>query len=76
MKSLRPKPAPNRLKVLRAQYGVKQWEVAYRLGIGQPAYNALENGKSTPTPEQKATLAKLFNTTPDAIFTSDAEAVA
>lgn len=50
----------NRLKVLRAEHGITQMDLAQELGIGRDRYWRIENGYETPTDQELARLAKVL----------------
>jgi transcriptional regulator with XRE-family HTH domain len=52
---------PNiRLRVLRAERGVSQMDIAAKAKIKQNRYWRIENGYATPTKDERAALAKIF----------------
>lgn len=61
-------PPTNRLRVLRAELGLSQMEVAFRLGCGHNRYWRIENGYYEPTGDELAVLCQLFNTKASKIF--------
>ena len=58
----------NRLKVLRAEKGWSQADLAERLGVARQSVNAIETGKSDPSLPLAFRIAKLFGLTVEAIF--------
>ena len=59
----------NRLRVLRAERGWSQGEVALRLGgVSRQAINAIETGKHDPSLELAFRLAALFELRIDEVF--------
>jgi transcriptional regulator with XRE-family HTH domain len=46
----------------RKALGLSQTEVASELGVSRPTYTLIEIGEREPTPQQKALLAKILNT--------------
>lgn len=58
----------HRLRVLRAEYGLSQMDVAARLGCGHNRYWRIENGFTDPTADEQKQLARLFQTTIADIF--------
>ncbi len=66
----------NRLKVLRAERDWSQADLAERLGVSRQTINAIETGKYDPSLPLAFKLADLFETTIEALFTPDSEAVA
>ena len=61
----------NRLKVLRAERNWSQADLAERLQVSRQSVNAIETGKYDPSLPLAFKLAKLFETTIEAIFTED-----
>ncbi len=61
----------NRLKVLRAERGWSQAELAERLGIARQSVNAIENGKADPSLPLGLRIARLFGQPVEAIFEDD-----
>ena len=59
----------NRLRILRAERSWSQADLAERLEVSRQSVNAIETGKFDPSPSFK--LARLFNTTIEAIFTDE-----
>lgn len=62
----------NRLRVLRAERDWSQADLAQRLEVSRQSVNAIETGKFDPSLPLAFRLARLFETTIEAIFT-DAE---
>lgn len=58
----------NRLRVLRAEYGWSQADVADRLGISRQAVNAIETGRFDPSLPVAFRLARLFGQSIEDIF--------
>lgn len=54
-----------RLRILRAERNLTQQRVAYEINMGQPAYNAIENGRSSPSMQTLIILADYFNVSLD-----------
>lgn len=52
----------NNIKFLRKQMGLRQEDIAIKLGVTRQTINAIENNKYNPTLELAMRLAKLFNT--------------
>lgn len=50
--------ARNRLRVLRAECGVSQLDLAIAIGMSRDRYWRYENGYDTPSPAEQARLAK------------------
>ena len=63
----------NRLRVLRAERGWSQEELGLRTGVSRQAINAVETGRFDPSLPLAMKLAKVFDTTVEAIFTLDPE---
>lgn len=53
----------NNIKYLRKQMGLRQEDVAKKLGVTRQTINAIENDKYNPTLELSMKLAKLFKNT-------------
>ena len=62
------KPLNNRLRVLRAEQGWSQAELAKRLDISRQSVNAIETGKFDPSLPLAFKLARLFDSSIEAIF--------
>jgi putative transcriptional regulator len=58
----------NRLKVLRAEKGWSQAELAERLEVARQSVNAIETGKSEPSLSLAFRIARLFGLRIDEIF--------
>ena len=58
----------NRLRVLRAEKGWTQAELAERLGVSRQAVNALETEKHDPTLDLAYRIAALFEAAVEDIF--------
>mgnify|MGYP000925800886 FL=1 len=58
----------NRIKVLRKELGLRQEDVADRLGVTRQTIIAIENDKYNPTLELAMKLARLLNTPVEEIF--------
>ena len=63
----------NRLRVLRAECGWSQSELADRLGVSRQTVNAVERGKYDPSLPLAFKIAGIFGRPIDAIFTPDFE---
>ncbi|MGB7983848.1 MAG: helix-turn-helix transcriptional regulator [Terracidiphilus sp.] len=61
----------NRLKVLRAERNWSQADLAERLEVSRQSVNAVETGKFDPSLPLAFRLARLFETTIEAIFTDE-----
>ena len=62
----------NRLRILRAERNWSQADLAERLEVSRQSVNAIETGKFDPSLPLAFKLARLFNTTIEAIFTEEA----
>jgi putative transcriptional regulator len=58
----------NRLRVLRAERGWSQAELAERHNIARQSINAIENGKADPSLPLGMRIARLFGQPVEAIF--------
>lgn len=61
----------NRLRVLRAERNWSQADLAGRLEVSRQSVNAIETGKFDPSLPLAFKLARLFETTIEAIFTEE-----
>lgn len=61
-------PVKNRLRVLRAERGWSQQELGNRVGVSRQAINAVETGKFDPSLPLALKLARIFETTVEAMF--------
>lgn len=61
----------NRLRVLRAEAGISQNELAMRLGVSRQTINAVETDKYDPSLPLALRLAKVFGVPVDEIFLDD-----
>jgi putative transcriptional regulator len=61
----------NELRVLRAQRNWSQADLAERLEVSRQSVNAIETGKFDPSLPLAFKLARLFETTIEAIFTDE-----
>jgi putative transcriptional regulator len=61
----------NRLRVLRAELGWSQAELAERLGVSRQTVNAVETGKYDPSLPLAFMLARTFKRTIEDIFDSE-----
>jgi putative transcriptional regulator len=66
----------NRLKVLRAEREWSQADLAHRLEVSRQSVNAIETGKFDPSLPLAFKLARLFETTIEAIFVDEDSAPA
>ena len=62
----------NRLRVLRAERGWSQADLAQRLEVSRQSVNAIETGKYDPSLPLAFRIARLFSTTIEAIFRDEA----
>jgi transcriptional regulator with XRE-family HTH domain len=53
----------NRLKVLRAERGLVQYDVAERLGVNINRYWQIENDRTDPTADELKKLIRIFGVT-------------
>jgi len=63
----------NRLRVLRAERAWSQADLAERLEVSRQSVNAIETGKFDPSLPLAFKLARLFETTIEAIFNDETE---
>lgn len=63
----------NRLKVLRAERGWSQAELAMRVGVSRQTVNAVETGKFDASLPLALKLARVFGVQVEQIFELDAE---
>jgi putative transcriptional regulator len=63
----------NRLRVLRAERSWSQADLAQRLEVSRQSVNAIETGKYDPSLPLAFKLARLFETTIEAIFTDESQ---
>lgn len=61
----------NWLKVLRAEHGWSQQDLAERLGVSRQSVNAIETGRYDPSLPLAFTIAELFGLPIEAIFSRD-----
>ena len=62
----------NRLRVLRAERGWSQADLADRLQVSRQSVNAIETGRFDPSLPLAFRLARLFSTAIEQIFTDEA----
>jgi putative transcriptional regulator len=62
----------NRLRVLRAERRWSQADLAERLQVSRQTVNAIETGKYDPSLPLAFAIARVFESTIEAIFTPDA----
>jgi len=62
----------NRLRVLRAEHGWSQADLAERLGVSRQSVNAVETGKYDPSLPLAFKIARAFALPIEAIFSDDA----
>ncbi len=65
----------NHLRVLRAERGWSQAELAARLGVSRQTVNAIEAGRYDPSLPLAFRIAATFGTTIEAVFEPDAPGV-
>jgi len=63
----------NRLRVLRAERGWSQGELAERLGVSRQTVNAIETGKYDPSLPLAFAIARVFSQTIEEIFTPNGQ---
>jgi putative transcriptional regulator len=61
----------NRLRVLRAEQGWSQQDLADRLGVSRQSVNAIETGRYDPSLPLAFSIADVFGLTIEAIFLRD-----
>ena len=61
----------NRLRVLRAEHQWSQADLAQKLDVSRQSINAIETGRFDPSLPLAFRLARLFETTIEAIFLDD-----
>ena len=61
----------NRIKIERAILNITQDELAKRISVSRQTINAMELNKYVPSTLLALKIAKIFNTTVEAIFTLD-----
>lgn len=66
----------NRLKVLRAERGWSQQDLAERLAVSRQSVNAIETGKYDPSLPLAFRIAAVFDMAIEGIFEPDRERVA
>lgn len=64
-------PVKNKLRVLRAQHNWSQAQLAKQAGVSRQTINAIETGKYDPSLPLAFKLAKIFNSSIEAIFEPD-----
>jgi putative transcriptional regulator len=62
----------NRLRVLRAERGWSQADLAAQLQVSRQSVNAIETGRFDPSLPLAFKLARLFSTSIEQIFTDEA----
>lgn len=63
----------NRLRVLRAERGWSQADLAQKLEVSRQSVNAIETGKFDPSLPLAFRIARLFESPIESIFTDDVE---
>lgn len=66
----------NRLRVLRAERGWSQSDLAARLGVSRQSVNAIETGRYDPSLPLAFRIAELFDLAIESVFTSPSSAPA
>jgi putative transcriptional regulator len=61
----------NRLRILRAERNWSQADLAERLAVSRQSVNAIETGKFDPSLPLAFKLARLFETTIEALFSDE-----
>lgn len=61
----------NRIRVLRAEKGWSQQELAKRAGVSRNSINAIENGRFDPSLPLAFAIADLFGLTIEEVFLRD-----
>ena len=61
----------NRLRVLRAEHGWSQADLAERLRVSRQTVNAIENGRYDPSLPLAFAVARVFGTSIETIFDSE-----
>jgi putative transcriptional regulator len=64
-------PMKNRLRVLRAEQHWSQAQLARQAGVSRQTINAIETGKYDPSLPLAFKLAKIFNSSIEAVFDPD-----
>jgi putative transcriptional regulator len=64
-------PVKNQLRVLRAQHNWSQAQLAMQAGVLRQTINAIETGKYDPSLPLAFKLAKIFNSSIEAVFEPD-----
>ncbi len=62
----------NRLRVLRAERGWSQADLAERLGVSRQSVNAIETGKYDPSLPLAFRIARVFDQPIEAVFSDQA----
>jgi putative transcriptional regulator len=61
----------NKIKILRAELGLSQQELAESLGVSRQTINAIEQGKYAPSLPLALAIGKKFSTPVEQIFQQD-----
>jgi len=61
----------NKIKILRAEHGLSQQELAESLGVSRTTINAIEQGKYAPSLPLALAIGKKFGTPVEQIFQQD-----
>jgi len=65
---MRRRPAPNRLRVWRAEKRKTQFELARRTGINQTRISLIENSYVEPSPDDRSALARALKVSEAELF--------
>jgi DNA-binding XRE family transcriptional regulator len=68
MRKARRANLPNRLRLLRVEFDVKQIDVAIAIGVPQTRIHLIETGKAEPTRGERERLIKFFGLGESDIF--------
>lgn len=74
--SIRKRRTPNRLRVLRAERHMTQFQLANKSRLTPSRISFIENGHIEPTPTERAALARAFKVSEPEVFPEAPEAVA
>lgn len=58
----------NELRVARARRPISQLKLATEAGLTENRYWRIENGYAEPTPDERAALARVLDTTEESLF--------
>ncbi|MFH0977656.1 MAG: type II toxin-antitoxin system antitoxin SocA domain-containing protein [Spirochaetota bacterium] len=65
----------NKVKALREETGLSQQELAIKIKVSRPTLSQIENGERKLTPDELMVIAKIFNTSIDALLNMKKEPV-